>query len=252
MAPKYFSHSPYTYTLNNPVYFIDPDGMQVGGPGDEKNKVPVINGGTLDEVIVTGSSSKSGYSGFNFNIPTPDLKSAFFGNHVDGAYKYVLSPKNIKNYEKMQKANREGEWGLIKVSAVLLSPIILPELIAYGSMAGESKFSAYVIKTSVDIYTQTIFSNNIDDVNVVSAMAGAASEGTQLIQKTIETGKLPNNQDMTSALLKSTLVPAISNTASGLINSKPGREVTAEVVNAVITKVSEDDVDKRVQQYIKP
>ncbi|MEO0894805.1 MAG: DUF6443 domain-containing protein [Bacteroidota bacterium] len=34
LAEKYINWSPYTYTLNNPLRFVDPDGRMVEGPGD--------------------------------------------------------------------------------------------------------------------------------------------------------------------------------------------------------------------------
>lgn len=260
LAPKYFSHSPYTYTLNNPVYFIDPDGMQISV--GEQEDPPVINGGELPEVIVTVSKSKrTEYYGISINIPTPDLTSAFFGNHADGAYRNVLSPKNIDRYLIMQNAKREGEWGLVKGSAILLSPIILPELVAYGSIVGESKFSVVVIKTATDVYTQTIFSDKPEDVNIVSAVAGAvvpsafsgaASETTQLGQIALDPEKELTSQDVTKAILKSTLLPFQSNIFTGVIKNTRGGDVAAEVTGAVINKIGGNSIDKKVEKYIKP
>lgn len=155
----------------------------------------------------------------------------------------------------------EGYWLTIKFFAFGLSPIILPELIAYGSLAGDAKFSTFVVKTSLDVYTQVIFSDNIKDVNFYSAMTGAivpkafsgvASEGTQLIQQTAETGQLPNNQDMTSALLKSTLVPAQSNIMSGFMKATGAGNVAAEATGAAVSEIGGYSVDSKVQQYIKP
>lgn len=61
-----------------------------------------------------------------------------------------------------------------------------------------------------------------------------------------------NNQDITSAVLKSTLVPAQSNIITGIMKHKGVSEFTTEVTGAVISETSGNDIDNKVGHYITP
>src|SRR5690606_32099717 len=49
LADKYWMDSPYSYVLNNPVYFLDPDGMQVSNGDPEICKGCVVE---LEEAVI--------------------------------------------------------------------------------------------------------------------------------------------------------------------------------------------------------
>lgn len=94
MAPKYFSHSPYAYTLNNPVYFIDPTGMMAtGGPIREGDVVK------LDEAVIKVKAPKKETSSTGWvHIPSFNMTDYVFGKDgsrsITAAYKNMLSPEN--------------------------------------------------------------------------------------------------------------------------------------------------------------
>src|SRR5690606_38470074 len=76
LADKYWMDSPYSYVLNNPVYFLDPDGMQVSNGDPEICKGCVVE---LEEAVIVQKAPEKKKEDrrdpiFGFNYDDEDFK----------------------------------------------------------------------------------------------------------------------------------------------------------------------------------
>ncbi|VXC03059.1 hypothetical protein FLAVO9AF_480002 [Flavobacterium sp. 9AF] len=126
LVEKYVSITPYAYSLNNPIYFIDPDGNEVMGPGDEfasiddaakdfavnYNSISIIENVELGALIYKNENGS-----FSYTIPTGHVYREKRIGKYGVPYKERVSSIYVPDFDELSKFGNVELVGIIHTHA---------------------------------------------------------------------------------------------------------------------------------------